>query len=130
MTTDATGLSERDQEMRRWNAPYAYREYPKMLYRAYGSGGRIDLEQRVVGSASEEADAVGLGWPPPPERARDPETMQQAAVGIAAAERAWDDRHLSPAAQAEAAAVDLATLRHLPEIPPQPQRAHRRNERR
>jgi hypothetical protein len=126
MTED--GLSDRDKELRRWNAPYRYQEHPKMLYRGMTTAGIVTLEQRVVGSAGEEALALGAGWLPQPDRARQVALLGQAALGAAAAERAWDDRHLSPAAQAEAAAVDQATARHLPEIPEAAKRSHRRKE--
>jgi hypothetical protein len=122
MTEDTVGLSDREKELRRWNAPYAYREFPKMLYRGWVSAGRVELEQRVVGSAAEEAAATGLGWGPDPEQARAVEAARLADLGTAAAERAWADRHMSAPAQAEAAAVERETLAHLPEIPARPTR--------
>lgn len=126
---DDLGLSERDKELKKWNAPYVYREFPKMLFRGTLTvRGTIDVEQRIVGTASEEDAAQANGWLPHPQRAWDAEEARQAAKGTAAAERAWDDRRLSVAAQAEAAAVDAATAKHLPEIPEKPRRRHRRKE--
>src|SRR5262245_49879051 len=117
------GLSERDKELKKWNGPYVYREFPKMLYRATTLvTGRLEVEQKLVGSPGEEVLATGTGWLPHPQDACDAETRRQEGLGTAAAERAWDDRRLSPAAQAEAAAVDQTTLRHLPEIPATPVR--------
>ena len=123
------GLSERDKELKRWNAPYRYQEFPKMLFRGTTTtAGRLDVEQRIVETPTEEQVALDTGWLPHPQRAADAETARQEAIGTAAAERAWSDRRLSAAALAEAAAVDEATARHLGEIPEQPKRAPRRKE--
>src|SRR5262245_14567839 len=116
------GLSERDKELKKWNAPYVYKEFPKMLYRATTVGGRLDVAQKIVGSEGEELLATGTGWLPTAAQAEAAETARQEGLGTAAAERAWDDRRLSAAAQAEAAVVDQATLKHLPEIPANPRR--------
>jgi hypothetical protein len=124
---DDSGLTDHAKEMRHWNAPYVYREYPKMLFRGTTTtGGRVEVEQRIVTSVEDEALALGAGWDTHPTRAREHELHAQAAIGTAAAERAWDDRRLSPGAQAEATAVDAGTARHLGEIPAQPQRPARR----
>jgi hypothetical protein len=115
---DDLGLSEREKELKKWNAPYRYREFPKMVFRgATTSTGRVEYVTRVVDSASEETEAHEAGWVNHPQTALEVETARQAAIGTAAAERAWDDRHLSPAAQAEAAGIDATQLRHVPEMP-------------
>jgi hypothetical protein len=118
----------RDKELAYWNRPYVFQPFPKMLYRGTSrSNGSIDVEQRVVGSEQEELLAVGVGWCANPQTAIDHETTRVANVGVFAAERAYDDRRLSPAAQAEARVVDEATAKHLGEIPegPKPKRAPR-----
>lgn len=123
------GLSEREKELKKWNAPYRYQEFPKMLYRGTTTtAGRFTLEDRTVTSVGEEAVATEAGWLPNPERARVAEETRQAAVGIAAAERAYADRSLSAAARAEADAADAGTARHLGEIPVRPTRprSHRK----
>lgn len=123
MADDTLGLTDRDKELRKWNAPYVYREFPKMLFRGTTTtAGRVEIEQRIVGSEGEQALAVGAGWSSHPERAREIETRAQEDLGTAAAERAWTDRRLSPQAQAEAAAVDQTTAKHLGEIPVAPKR--------
>jgi hypothetical protein len=117
------GLSEREKELKKWNAPYVYREFPKMLYRGVTTtAGRFTLEDRTVASAGEEAVATEAGWLANPERARIAEETRQEAVGLAAAERAYTDRSLSAAARAEAGAADAASARHLGEIPVRPTR--------
>src|SRR5499427_203386 len=118
------GLSERDKELKRWNAPYVYREFPKMLYRGTTVAGRVTVEQRIVGTEGEELLATGTGWLPRPDQAEAVETARQEQLGTDAAVRAWDDRRLSPAAQAEAAAFDASSAKHTPEIPEQPKRSH------
>jgi hypothetical protein len=120
---DDLGLSERDKELAHWNKPYVFRPYPKMLYRGRTlSNGSLDVEQRIVANEGEEVLAAGIGWLPHPQAATDAERRRQEDLGTAAAERAWTDRHLSPAAQAEAAAIDETTAKHLGEIPERPRR--------
>jgi hypothetical protein len=120
---DETGLSDHAKEMRRWNKPYVYQEFPKMLFRGVTTtAGRVEIEQRLVGTREDEALAIGAGWHTHPTRAKERELGAQADLGTAAAERAWDDRRLSEAARAEAAAIEQATLKHLPEIPERPRR--------
>jgi hypothetical protein len=127
---DQLGLTDYAKEMARWNAPYDYREWPKMLYRGTTtSAGRVEVEQRIVSTDGEEQDALASGWMTNPERAKVAETTRQEAIGTAAAERAYSDRRMSAGAQAEAAAADAAAgAKHLGEIPerarrPRPSRA-------
>lgn len=125
MADEPLGLSEREKELRKWNAPYVFKEFPKMLYRGTTRAGRADVEQRIVDSSAAEALAAGAGWVTTPDVAHAREVAAQEALGTAAAERAAADRRLSPAAQAEAAAVDQATATHLGEIPEAPKRPKR-----
>lgn len=113
----------REKELAYWNRPYVFRPYPKMLYRGRTlTNGSLDVEQRIVGSEADELLAAGAGWCPRPDEATDAEVRRQEGLGTAAAERAWADRRLSPRAQAEAAAVDQTTAKHLGEIPIAPKR--------
>jgi len=121
------GLSDRDKELRKWNAPYVYREYPRMLYRGVTrTSGLVEVEQKIIASDGEQAMAQGAGWVAHPQQAIAAETQRQEAPGIAAAERAHTDRRLSAAAQAEAADADDATARHLGAIPERPRRPSRK----
>jgi hypothetical protein len=119
---DDLGLSERDKELKKWEKPWVYVEFPKMLYRGVTVAGRVEVEQHIVGRAEEEAIAFGAGWRPNAAEAVAVETAHQENLGTLAAERAAADRRLSAAAQADAAVIDQATLRHLPEIPARPRR--------
>lgn len=125
MADTTLGLTDYAKEMARWNKPYVYEEFPKMLYRAATTtAGRVELvPPRLVTTLREEQDALSAGWCLDPQRATDAETRRQEAIGTAAAERAYTDRHLSASAQAEAAAADQAAgAKHLGEIPERPRR--------
>lgn len=131
MADTSLGLTDYAKEMARWNKPYVYAEFPKMLFRGTTTtAGRVDVEQRIVSSEGEEHAALADGWCVHPQRATDAETARQEAIGTAAAERTFTDRRMSAAAQVEATAVDQATAKHLGEIPEQPRRrrSHRRKE--
>jgi len=121
------GLSEREKELKKWNRPYRYQAFPRMLFRGVTTtGGRLEVEQRIVGTELEQSAAEAAGWLDHPTRAIDAETHRQEAPGIAAAERAYRDRRMSDAAQAEAAQLDGATSRHLGALPARPvRRSHK-----
>jgi hypothetical protein len=124
MADQQLGLSDYAKELARWNQPYRYQEFPKMLFRGTTTtAGRVEVAQRIVSSEGEERDALAEGWATHPDRAKDAETRRQEAIGTAAAERAYTDRQMSERAQAEAAAADQAAgAKHLGEIPARPRR--------
>jgi hypothetical protein len=120
---DTIGLTDYAKEMARWNQPYVFQPFPKMLYRGTTVHGRVTVEQRTVATEGELDLAADNGWRTNPQTATDEETRRQEQVGTAAAERAYADRRLSPAAQAEAAAADQAAgAKHLGEIAERPRR--------
>ena len=113
----------REKELAYWNRPYVYRPFPRMLYRgSTGRDGRLTVDQQVVRNEEDLRQALEVGWVPNPQVATEAEQHRQEAIGTAAAERAWDDRRMSAAAQAEAAAIDSQTLKHLGDIPEQSKR--------
>jgi hypothetical protein len=121
MADPELGLDERQKELRKWEKPYRYEEFPKMLYRAGPVvAGRVTVAERIVQTEVEERFAREAGWTTNPNGAREMALAEQAERGDEAAARAYWDRRLSPAAQAEAAAHDATSLEHLPEIPAQP----------
>ena len=123
MSDDDLGLSEREKELKKWNRPYRYQEFPRMLFRGVTTtGGRLEVEQRIVAGEQEQSAAEAVGWLPHPTTAIDAETRRQEAPGIAAAERAYRDRLMSAPALAEAAQADGETSRHLGAIPARPKR--------
>lgn len=123
MADTQLGLTDGAKELAKWNTPYVYREFPKMLYRGTTVAGRVTVETRGVDTEREEADALAFGWVAHPQAALDAETRAQEAIGTAAAERAFTDRTMSAAAQAEAAEADQAAgARHLGAVPERPRR--------
>jgi len=126
MSDDDLGLSEREKELKRWNAPYRFKPFPKMVYRGRTVGGRCEVEQRIIASEQEQAVAAEHGWVDHPTAAIEAEDQRQEAPGIAAAERAYRDQFMSDRARWEAAEADAATGRHLGEIAEQPvKRSHK-----
>jgi hypothetical protein len=91
----------------------------------------VDVEQlhqttKVVNNQREYDIALGQGWSVGPQQAMDRFEAEECELGEAAALRAYEDQHMSPAAQAEAAQVDATTVRHLAEIPVAPKRGRGR----
>ena len=73
---------------------------------------------RKVGNEREEAALRETGlWATTPTGAAELEERRQQAIAQAAAESAWDDRNMSPAAQAEREAADGEREGHLVEVP-------------
>lgn len=107
--------------------PYVYREFPKMLYQVKRAttGGRIEIaDQRVAGDEQQELNLKSRDY----IELKDAEAwLKHREHGVAelAAERAYVERRMSPAAQAEAAAADEATTQHLPSVPVTPVRRRR-----
>lgn len=102
--------------------PYVYQAYPAMLYKATRTEmGRVMFEGRVAASEVESRLLEAQGFVPDGrEAAYNRLVAQEREIAKLAAERAHQERTMSPAAQAEAAAVDAATDRHVPVIPETP----------
>src|SRR5262245_35465227 len=107
------GLSDREKELRKWNAPYVYREFPKMSFRGTLTAGAIDVQKRIVASDAEDRAATDTGWLPTSTRAYEAESARQEPLGTVAAERTEGDRRLSAKTRAEVQALDETTVRHL-----------------
>lgn len=112
------GQTEYAKEMAKWNQPYTYQPYPRMLYRASSGGQDAAIETKTVPSESDERIAMGQGWVKGgPTAAREAKAQDGADRGTAAAERAYSDLRLSDKAQREAAVIEATTGGHVPEIP-------------
>ena len=122
--------SDYAKERRKWEAqhtqfgapgrPFVYAEYPLMLYRAKRrpEGGKDPiLEHVTVEDDQQERNMQSRGWVRGPDNAIKALEETERGLAQAAAERAYQDKRLSERAQAEAAAVDEATISHLGEIP-------------
>lgn len=145
-----TPESELGQELAKWNKPYRYEEYPRMLYKAQKrlDGKVLCMEtaphrygflddtaymravdaaevftrqcQRTVHSDDERRRAESEGWRATAQEALDYHEQLEQFIGDAAAHRAHEDRLMSDKAKAEAKAVDDATHEHVAEVPRTP----------
>ena len=135
--------SEYGKELAKWNKPHnpsdPRNQFPKMLYQAqkrpdgvYSTGETNDALfggrdrsaeeftrrcQKIVHSEAEERMAMGIGWCLTQALALERLKSEEEYLSTAAAHRLYEDRNLSDAAKAEAAAADAATPEHLPAIP-------------
>jgi hypothetical protein len=129
------------KELRKWEygpqdqgyrGPREYQEYPKMLSLAgrNDAGQVVILEERVADDAVQERNLESRGFCFGRGVALEAFHENRAAEGVAAAERAYTDRRMSPKAQAEAAEADEAAgMRHVgavPETPIKPKRKYTR----
>ena len=76
--------------------------------------------QLTVNNESEEHRAMENGWRRHPKEALELLESRDGSVSQLAAERHFMDARMSPQAQAEAAAVDASTLKHVASIPEKP----------
>lgn len=107
--------------------PYAYREYPTMLYKAKSANphnAEFESVQAHDDVERERYERQGFVYG---GKAAAIEALQKQEREFAelAANRALTDRRMSEQAQAEAARVDESTVRHLPVIPEDKKRAQR-----
>lgn len=108
-------------ERKKWEKPYVFQPYPKMLYR--GIDEKPGWMHCTVEDEREEHEKTesGEGWFDTLPVALKYREKLAADIGVAAAERAFTDRKMSAAAQAEAkAAEDAADGHHIGEIPETP----------
>lgn len=80
---------------------------------------------RTVQSEGEHQAAIRDGWRDSAKEALEYREEQAKAVSTAAAERAYQDRNMSEAAQAEAAKYESEHFGHQAEIPEAPERKRR-----
>lgn len=100
--------------------PYVYAEYPAMMYRATRdhATGKVSYESQTVGDTTERERAERVGFVFGGQgKAFEKLEAQEFEIAELAANRAFNDRKLSPEAQAEAERIDQSTGRHLAEIP-------------
>jgi hypothetical protein len=126
--------SELGRELAKWNKPYRFEMFPKMLYRAVKKeNGKvvcgdaydeaIDRQcQTTVQSEDELHRARELGWCESPQAALDAFEAKEREVADASARRLHSDQRLSEKARAEAAAADDATADHVADVPRKPGR--------
>lgn len=146
--------SELGKELAKWNKPYRYEAYPRMVYRAKkrpdgrvsvgetddrlfeGRPGAADRPgaaelftsscQMIVGNEMEHQRAKENGWRDTQAEALEAFEAKERAIGDAAAHRAYEDRNLSEKAKEEVELVEAASFEHVPEIPAKPKRGRPR----
>ena len=131
--------SELGKELAKWNVKRPFSQYPRMLYmakkrpdgivsvqetddRIFGNNpGAADAWtatcQKVVKDEYEEQRALEAGWRKSQAEALEHHERREQYKGNVAAHRLHEDRNMSEAAKAEAAAVEASTEEHVPEIP-------------
>lgn len=100
--------------------PRGYLAYPAMVYRMTAKN-PWKWESHIVKDEHEQRNFESRGFVAGgPQAAADAYDAAQARLALAAAERNYDDRHLSDRAKAEAEAAQSASARHLGAIPETP----------
>lgn len=141
-----TGETEYDKELAKWEKPYRFEMFPKMVYKAVKKpngkvvcmepppprlGFATDAEYlaaeaaalalqgqcaRIVRSEDEYLKAKGQGWCENASEALAQFEREEQAIGDAAAEVAFAAQRMSGKAQAELAAADAATSAHVVDV--------------
>lgn len=104
--------------------PVSPAEFPKMLYQAARTdkGPIVIASRRVAGDAHEQRNLESRGFHVRQEDALAAFHADDLELSKLAANRAYQERTMSEAAQREAAAVDAETDAHVPVIPETPVR--------
>lgn len=135
------------QELSKWEKPYVYREFPKMVYYARKVDGKAiclmpmpsqfgwrdpaeyqmailqaesitKSNQRIVHDADEEKRAREEGWRETPQAALAHLEAVEQEIGKAAAEANFGARRMSDAAQREHRAATDSTHEHIVDLKP------------
>lgn len=121
--------SELGKELAKWEKPYVYVPFPRMVYKAFKrDNGRIECGnptdeafsrqcQLTVGSELELQRAYEQGWHPSPDAAVKHVEALERDISDAAAHRHFEDQRLSDRARAEARVADDATAEHVAAVP-------------
>jgi hypothetical protein len=136
--------SELGKELAKWNKPYVYNAFPRMMYKARRRpdgvvsvfeaddarlGGQIGSGvaeawtrgcQKTVNDEAEQRRARDEGWRETQDEALKHFHELEKFVADAAAHRAHEDRNMSEKAKAEAAAHEEETFGHVAEVPEKP----------
>ncbi len=102
--------------------PISHQDYPAAMYKAVQSAlGKITYEMDRAETEVERSrlESQGYVWGGQSEALKAFHAREQ-EIAVLAANRAYTDRKLSPAAQAEAREADASTSKHLAEIPALP----------
>jgi hypothetical protein len=101
-------------------ADLPHQQYPRMLYRAVRANGGPQIAGHItVESEREQAYQESHGWHDGQEKAIKAIHDEDLEFARLAANRAHQEKNMSPNAKAEAAAIDESTIQHQPVIPEQ-----------
>lgn len=125
-------------ELAKWNKPYVFVPYPKMLYRARKRpdgivsvgeaddtvmGGRAGSAeafsagcQKIVKNEDDHLKAKGQGWCDTPSDALKLFEAEAKSIADTAAHRHFEDRLMGDSARSEAAQADADSFGHVPEV--------------
>lgn len=105
-------------------------EFPKMLSLAGRNSQGIPgiVDHQTVHDPSEEARYLAKGYRAGEDTALEALHARDSEIATLAANRAFQEKTMSPAAQQEAAAWDASTADHLPAIPETPIRKRQKKE--
>jgi len=139
MSLIITPESAYGQELAKWNVKRPFAPFPRMLYMARKRpdgvmsigesddtlfGNRPGAAEAFTGTCqitvqteSEMNKYMELGWRPTPAEAIERYQAKEKYISDAAAHRAYEDRNMSDAAKAEAAAVEAEHAEHVAEVP-------------
>lgn len=131
--------SEYGKEHAKWNKPYVFAMFPKMLYKAQrrpdgtpsvgegldslcgGAPGAAEAfnrsTQKEVSSEAEMSLELERGWRETPQEALAFFASREESRSTEAAHRHHDDRNMGELAKKEAAAADAETSEHVAEVP-------------
>lgn len=137
------------REMAKWNKPYRYQPYPKMLYKAERFRGTLACQasepqpweyrdersfkmaideirhfnakcQMTVNDERERAKALEMGWRESPDEALKFAHGREDNFSTDVAHRLYEDRNMSEAAKAEMAAAEIEAGGPVAEITEKP----------
>lgn len=137
-----TPESELGKELAKWEKPYHFEPFPKMLYKAFrrpdgvisvgesndaifgGHPGAAEAWSKrcyqEVGDEYELTREMEKGWRESPDEALAYLKAKDEALSTSAAHRAHEDRNMGDLAKAEAAQAEAATAEHVAEVPEKP----------
>jgi hypothetical protein len=136
--------TEMGKELARWNKPYRFEMFPKMVYRAkrmpngkYSAGIGDDSElggkpgaaeqfssacQQIVKDEFEYTRAKENGWRDSQGEAVEYAEQREDKLAKEAAHRAHDDRNMGEKAKEEVKAAEAESFEHVAEVPEQPKK--------
>ena len=118
-----TGETEYERELAKWDKPYVYQPFPKMVYKAIKVNGAITVLSlegehdqkctKTVANERELASALSSGWHPDPKAAYDAMAHADDKHADDAAVVAYEASKMGPKAKREYKRRSAATDKHI-----------------